>query len=94
MAYNLTCRPRYSPPRQYDLTRLPAQAKAAGQAAADAFHRLPAHQQRKRILQAVVGTLRSNARRAGHPDPVILDAKLKPLPGGGYVPTSAIPSNP
>lgn len=81
----LTPTGRYNPPRQYDLTRLPAQAKAAGQAWADAFARLPVNQQRAIILRAVVGTLRSNARRAGHPEPIIMEAKYKPLEGGGYV---------
>ena len=81
----LTPTGRYNPPRQYDLTRLPAQAKAAGQAWADAFARLPVNQQRAIILRAVVGTLRSNARQAGHPEPIIMEAKYKPLEGGGYV---------
>jgi len=61
------------------------QAKAAGQAWADTFHRLSAEEQRAIILRAVTGTMRSNARRAGHPEPIILEANVKPLPGGGYV---------
>ena len=76
---------RYNPPREYDLTRLPAQARDASLAVADHFPRLPVHQQRIRILQAVVGGLRARARRAGHPEPIILEAKVKPLPGGGFV---------
>jgi hypothetical protein len=31
-----------------------------------------------------VGTIRYNARRYGHPEPVFVEAELKPLPGGGW----------
>lgn len=61
------------------------QAKAAGQAFADAFHRLSKEEQREVILRTVAGTLRSNARRAGHPEPIIMDCRMDKLPGGGYV---------
>ncbi len=59
--------------------------KPTGLSLADAFHCLSKEEQRAIILRALAGSVRSNARRAGHPEPVILEAKVKPLPGGGYV---------
>ena len=40
---------------------------------------------RKVSLRAVADNIHAAARRHGAPDPIILEAKVRPLPVGGYV---------
>jgi hypothetical protein len=35
--------------------------------------------------RVTVGTIRSNAYRAGHPVPIILDVRHRALPSGGFI---------
>jgi hypothetical protein len=36
------------------------------------------------VMLMLTATMRANARRAGHPEPIISEATVRPLPGGGY----------
>jgi hypothetical protein len=68
----------------YDVVGLPLRAKAAGQAWGDTFARLSVHEQQRIIVRLTVERIRASARKAGKPEPMIVEAILKPLPGGGY----------
>jgi hypothetical protein len=78
----------------YIRTALPAQAKTGGEAWADKFAHLPAEERRMRMMQLVAGSVRARARKAGFPDPVIIEAQFKPAPGGGYVVDDGVPAVP
>jgi hypothetical protein len=71
-------------PWDYYHVTLPAMAQRAGKAWASDFARLSNEEQRTIIVRAVVGAIRYQARKAGKPEPMIVEAVLKPLPGGGY----------
>jgi hypothetical protein len=92
--YYLTCEPRYDPPRAYDLMRLPALAKAGGAAWASDFAALPAEEQRAIVTRMIAERSRCAARRAGRPDPLLYEATVKPLKGGGCELVSTVPLRP
>ena len=92
--YTLTRTPRYDPPRVYDLTRLPKLAKSGGQAWASDFARLQTQEQRAIVIRLVAQRVRYFAHRYGKPVPIILEATVKPLEGGGYELVSTAPLRP
>jgi hypothetical protein len=78
--------PRTHRKSAYALECLPLMAKDAGQASAAAFAAKPEAERRAIINRTIAGTFRHIARRRGEPDPVILEAEVKPLPdGNGFV---------
>jgi hypothetical protein len=76
---------RYDPPRQYDLTVLPTLASSGGKARHEQVQRMSKEDQRALWTRVSVGTIRFNARRYGHPDPIFVEQPVKTLPGGGCV---------
>ena len=73
---------------------LPKLAHIGGQAWASDFARLSAEEQRTIVLRMVAGTARYRARRAGYPDPIIYEAIVKSLPGGGFALDQSVPMVP
>jgi hypothetical protein len=69
----------------YALEVLPKHAKAGGLAWASDFAVKPAHEQRAIVYRMITERSRRAARRAGRPDPIWVEAIVKPLDGGGYV---------
>jgi hypothetical protein len=65
------------------------QQERAALAWAEIFHQLPAAEQKRIISKAVAGSIRSQARKAGRPDPVLLtvsyrrarDGSIEVIPG-------------
>jgi hypothetical protein len=82
--FNIPRRRRYDPPRQYDLTVLPTLASAGGKARHKQVQAMSENEQRDLWTRVSVGATRANARRWGHPEPVFVEAELKPVEGGGY----------
>lgn len=68
----------------YALEVLPKQAKAAAQAWASDFARLPTHEQQAIIVKLTVARCRYWARRMGYPPTVFTEVIVRDLPGGGY----------
>ena len=64
---------------------LPTYAKAAGLAWASDFAAKSKEEQRAIVYRMVTARSRCAARRAGRPDPIWVEATVKPLKGGGYV---------
>jgi hypothetical protein len=71
--------------RRYDLEVLPTYARQGGAAWRSDFARLPQSEQQKIIIKLIAGAARYHARRRGEPDPIIYEAPIKQLPGGGFV---------
>ena len=78
----------------YALETLPTYAKAGGAAWASDFAVKSTHEQRAIVYRMVTQRSRCAARRAGRPDPIWVEANLKPLEGGGYVLVSTAPLRP
>jgi hypothetical protein len=74
----------------YARTVLPLYAKRGGAAWADDYARLPVEEQWAIRIAMSVGCARANARRYGHPDPIITEVTVRPLQGGGY---TAVPGS-
>jgi hypothetical protein len=78
----------------YALEVLPSYGKRGGTMWADDFARLSKHEQRAIIYRMVTARSRCAARRAGRPDPIWVEATVKPLEGGGYVLVDTKPLRP
>jgi hypothetical protein len=91
--------PRFYPPyrrtpSEYALTRLPTLAKAGGAAWASNFAAKPEDEQRAIIMRITTAAMRANARKAGHPEPIILESEVKPLLDGGFAVDPSAPMPP
>jgi hypothetical protein len=78
-------RPAPRAKRFYDLEVLPQYAQRGGHARASVIAALPVDEQHAIVTRLTVERVRAMARRKGKPDPIFVEAVLKPLPGGGFV---------
>jgi hypothetical protein len=75
----------------YALEVLPTYAKQGGAAWASDFARLSDHEQKAIVCRMLAERSRRAARRAGRPDPILVEVTVKPLEGGGYELVSTAP---
>jgi hypothetical protein len=64
---------------------LPQYAQRGGHARASVIAALPADEQRAIVTRLTVERVRAMARRKGKPEPIFVEARVKPLPGGGFI---------